>query len=88
MGSESIDFWQLGETPEARCRAYRTLFRTTLAEAAVREIRDATNKAWVLGNDRFKDRIERLTQRRAAPKPTGGDRKSKAFRERQKINRV
>ncbi len=78
----------LGETPEARCQGYRALFRGKLGEEVLEQIREATNKAWVLGNDRFRDKIERLTQRRSAPKPRGGDRKSKAFRERQEINRV
>ena len=81
-------YTQLGATPEDRCQAYRALFRGRLGEETLQEIREATNKAWVLGNDRFRDKVERLTQRRAAPKPRGGDRKSKAFRDRQQINRV
>ena len=68
--------------------AYRALFRARLAEAALEDIREATNKAWVLGDDRFKAKVERLAKRRAAPKARGGDRKSKAFREAAKINRV
>jgi putative transposase len=49
-------------------------------------IRDATNKAWVLGNDRFREKVEALLDRRAAPRPRGGDRRSEAFRK--SINRV
>ncbi len=78
----------LGKTPEVRCQDYRALFRSKLGEETLQEIREATNKAWVLGDNRFRDRIERLTKRRSAPKLRGGDRKSKAFRERQEINRV
>ena len=81
-------YGRLGAAPEERRRAYRALFRGRLGAETLREIREATNKAWVLGGDRFRDKVERLTQRRAAPKPRGGDRKSKAFRERQEINRV
>jgi putative transposase len=43
------------------------------------EIRDATHKAWVLGNNRFKQQIEVQAGRRASPLPNGGDRKSKVF---------
>ncbi len=56
---------------------------TSLADA-ISEIRAAANKAWVLGNDRFKQRIQNKLGRRIEPKPKGGDRKSEQFR----INRV
>jgi len=45
----------------------------------LKEIREATNKAWVLGEERFIKQIEKQTGRRGAPKPRGGDRKSKNF---------
>jgi len=45
----------------------------------LKEIREATNKAWVLGEERFIKQIEKQTARRGAPKPRGGDRKSKNF---------
>ncbi len=35
-----------------------------------------TNKAWVLGNDYFKDLIEQQINRQAKPKDKDGDRKS------------
>ncbi len=41
---------------------------------------ESTNKAWVLGSNRFNAKIETLTKRQAYPKPRGGDRKSKAYR--------
>ena len=50
-------------------------------DKTLKEIREATNKAWVLGDDRFKDKIERLLNRRARSKPKGGDKKSKAYKE-------
>ncbi len=52
------------------------------------DIRQATNNAWVLGNDRFRQSIEELTQRQAAPKPKGGDKRSKEYRESHKTVRV
>jgi len=33
------------------------------------EIRQATNTEWLLGNARFRERIEALTGRQAQPKP-------------------
>ena len=68
--------------------AYRALFRSRLADATLKEIREATNKAWVLGDDRFKARVQCLSGRRVAPKARGGDRTSKAFHDARKINRV
>jgi putative transposase len=62
---------RLGPSPEERQGAYRQLFRGQLAKADVEAIRDATNKAWVLGHDRFRARIEALADRRAAPLPRG-----------------
>ncbi len=70
----------LAETAVRRYSAYRALFTTALEGSAVAAIREATNKAWVLGDDRFRLEIGDLLQRQAAPKPRGGDRKSAAFR--------
>jgi putative transposase len=39
-----------------------------------------TNKAWVLGNDRFKQRIQQKLERLVEPAAKGGDRKSEQFR--------
>ena len=70
---------RLGQSKEDRQNAYRQLFNHHLSEKAITEIRDATNKAWVLGNSRFREKIEKLTQRQVKPKPRGGDHKSKTF---------
>ena len=51
-----------------------------IEELALQEIRDATNKAWVLGENRFKQKVEQQAGRRASPLAKGGDRKSKTFR--------
>ena len=79
-----IEYLQLGRTDEARQAAYRELFEHHVPESSVAEIRKATNKDWVLGGDRFKQRIQRQTERRVEPSPKGGDRKSEQF----KINRL
>ncbi|MBT5221764.1 MAG: hypothetical protein HOM15_02865, partial [Gammaproteobacteria bacterium] len=47
---------------------------TPLASKADMEIiRTATNKAWVLGNDRFKAKVEKILNRQVQQKPRGGD---------------
>jgi hypothetical protein len=47
------------------------LFDRTLGEDVVKAIRPATNKAWVLGDDRFKRQIEEVLARQVALRPRG-----------------
>lgn len=61
----------LGPGPAARADVYRRLFDTDPLDADVAAIRGATNAGWVLGNERFKQEIEMLTQRRGSPLPRG-----------------
>ncbi len=81
-----LEYRRLGKTAAERQAAYRALFKTRIAEKTLEEIRAATNKAWVLGSERFRAKIDQLQQRQTAPKARGGDRKSEAYREG--INRV
>jgi len=81
-------YTNLGQSIEERSGFYRALFDAHLDARDLDEIRDATNKSWVLGSDHFKDQIEALTARQAKPKARGGDRKSKKYREQNKIKRV
>ena len=81
-------YCRLGESSDTRCRAYQSLFKEQITNLTLDEIREATNKAWVLGNDRFKTRIEQMLDRQAAPKPRGGDRKSDGNRKAEENNRV
>ena len=78
----------LGANQQERCEIYRGLFNSHIEARELDEIRNATNKSWVLGTSRFKERIEAMTARQAKPKGRGGDRKSKKYRERSEINRV
>ncbi len=78
----------LGSTLADRQRAYRGLFDDSLNEETLSDIRETTNKGWVLGNDRFRERIEAMAKRQTAPKPRGGDRKSAKFKQRCQINRI
>jgi len=80
-------YLQLGASDEERRNNYRELFDAHIDARDLNEIRDATNKSWVLGSDRFKEDIEALTARQAKPKKRGGDRKSKQYREGADINR-
>ena len=73
-------YLQLGKTAEDRHKAYRALFRGRMPERDLTAIRDATNRAWALGGDRFKEQIEASTGRRAVPLGRGGDRKSEKYR--------
>ena len=69
----------LGSTSDARQQAYRALFRGRMAERTLEEIREATNKAWVLGSDHFKEQIEAAANRRLSSSGWGGDRKSEKY---------
>lgn len=69
----------LGGSEQERQRAYLSLFSTHIEELTLQEIRDTTNKAWVLGNNRFKDEVAQQTGRRMNPERRGGDRKSKVY---------
>ncbi|MGI1678782.1 MAG: transposase [Cellvibrionaceae bacterium] len=76
----SEPYSSLGETKEAQQSVYRSLFETKLPDSIIKEIREATNKAWVLGDKDFKEQIAGLVNRRTEPKPRGGDRRSRAFK--------
>jgi len=80
-----LEYRHLGKSDPERQAAYRQLFKHHLPETSLTAIREATNKAWILGNDRFKQRIQRHLERRVAPAARGGDRKSAQFK---KINQV
>ena len=77
----------LGRSDNERQLNYRALFDSHMSSIDIEDIREATNKAWVLGNDRFKEQVEKLTVRQAKPKARGGDRRSKKHKNGN-INRV
>jgi putative transposase len=74
----------LGKNFRTRLEAYKQLFKSSIDDEQVATIREATNKAWILGNERFCAQIAQLLDRRLLPKERGCDRRSAAF----KINRV
>ena len=65
----------LGESAEERRVAYAELFKSELEHEALAAIRDATNKAWVLGGQRFKAEVAILSKRRIQPLPRGRPKK-------------
>jgi len=56
------------------------LFDKMIPDYTLKEIRDAVNKAWILGAERFKKEIEEKTDVPLLPLKRGGDRKSQRFR--------
>lgn len=78
-------YQQLGRDHVDRAKAYQALFEGRIPDTTLDEIREATNKAWVLGSDYFKEKIEKQIKRSASPKKRGGDRKSSEYN---RINRV
>jgi len=67
--------------PHQRQAAYQALFQAHIDPEILDDIRQATQKGWALGKDRFNDQIERLLNRRTRPLPRGGDRRSAVYRE-------
>lgn len=68
----------LGSTPHDRLKAYRGLFEQEIDRDLLVEIRECTNKSWVLGSSRFKDQIRDAANRRIESSGWGGDRRSQA----------
>lgn len=64
-----------------RIKAYQALFETDIESNVMNAIRMATNKAWVLGDERFKLKIEKLLNRQVSPKARGGDHCSQKYKE-------
>jgi putative transposase len=62
------EYRRLGSELEERQADYRQLFRTRIPDKTLDEIRSNTNKAWVLGDDRFRNRIQKQLNRRLEPK--------------------
>ncbi|WP_372016633.1 hypothetical protein [Pseudoxanthomonas sp. 10H] len=61
----------LGDNEDARRNAYRALVVAGLADAEVEHIRATLQRQHALGNDRFRDAIERQLGRRAGPARIG-----------------
>ena len=77
----------LGDSNGQRQQQYRALFESEIPNKTLTEIREMTNKSWVLGDDRFRSQIATKIERAVASKLKGGDRKSEKYRN-SIINRV
>lgn len=77
---------KLGLSKKQRQKAYQALFDSQIDEKTVSDIREATNKAWVLGSGHFKELIEKKIGRSVSPKAKGGDRKSDEYKKNREIN--
>ena len=66
------EYLRLCESNEVLQTGYLGLFKYQLSESSITEIKEVTNKAWVLGNDRFKQRIQEQLGRRVEPKASSG----------------
>ena len=66
----------LGRSPQARQLIYRLLVDEGLADIQIKEIRQATQRAWPLGNAQFDAQREVMLKRRIPRNAWGGDRRS------------
>ncbi len=70
------------------CLISLSSYSSLIDEQKITEIKQATNKAWVLGNECFKEQIAVLINRRVLPLVRGGDRRSQAFKKVNNIDNV
>lgn len=73
-------YTSLGNTDNERQQAYRELFSSEISGEDINSIRDATNKAWVLGGSSFSTKVEMQTKRQVAPLPRGRPKKPKIMK--------
>lgn len=64
-------YLSIGNAPQTRQASYRALFQQQLDVKIINDIRQATNKGLAIGDDKFKDEIERLTGNSMKPKKVG-----------------
>ena len=82
-----LEYVCLGSSAEERQKRYQALFQSSIDKNVLNKVREATNKGWVLGNDKFRQAVEEQLTRRVSPIPRGGDRKSCQYKEVLKIDR-
>ncbi len=71
---------KLGANNEERQSTYRQLFQIAMGKCDLAALREATNKGWALGGERFRAEIERLSGRRSIARARG--------RPKKRLNRV
>jgi len=70
-----VQYLALGSTPIARCNAYLALFKDTISEDRLAEIRAYIQQQRALGTPRFQAVIEAELARIASVRPRGRPRK-------------
>ena len=68
-------FWELGNTPFARERAYAELVEAGIAVDLQRKLTDSTLRGWAVGDAAYLAHLGQRTERRAAPRQAGRPRK-------------
>lgn len=69
------EYLRLGLSDAERFATYQALFKLTLADDDLKQIRESTHKGWALGSQSFIDKIELLGKRPAASKGIGRPKK-------------
>lgn len=80
-----LEYECLGKTEKERQTAYQHLFRAHIPEMTIEAIREATNKAWVLGSSRFKKRMSKKMKRPVESSGQGGDRRSENYQRNHRV---
>jgi len=81
-------YLSLAKDKAGRKAAYQALFKTQLPEYSVKQIREAQQKTWVLGSERFKAQIACQLGRTIEVLSHGGDRKSAVFLQHGKVQQL
>jgi putative transposase len=71
MLTDRAEYWQLGNTPFERERAYRGRLEEGLSPARRQELAQAVHKGWALGEPAFLDRLRELIDRPLRPRRRG-----------------
>ena len=74
------EYRRMDPTEQDRQSAYRQLFRARIPSMTQEALREATNKACVMGSERFKARVSKHIDRPLQSSGHGGDRKSEVYR--------
>lgn len=65
------EYLRLGRSSASRQVSYKALFKAHIDDEVIDEIRQATNGNYVLGDNRFREEIEEMLQRRVIPGVSG-----------------
>lgn len=71
MWQPHAEYLALGNNGQSRLAAYRQLFAQEVPATLITDIREALNTGLVLGNDRFRQDVERLTGQRQRHRKRG-----------------